>query len=658
MIALCQLCWNFASSQKASASRDRVGFLVFLTEGIVQLRNTLCGWGDSYMPRSLHYPNRKTPSQVIEAYRHARYYLRRYRRQHMLQERIQWGKQLFKDILTCLLLVGVLFMAFSCFPAWAGYKKPTFTSIVIDGKNSRILSGYRSKVKVHPASLTKMMTLYMLFEALEQGRYKLRDRLVVSRRAARRPPTKLGLKPGTSIMVRDAIYGLITKSANDAATVIAEALAGTESRFAQRMTQKARKLGMKHTTFKNASGLPHPQQLTTAYDMALLSQALFTRFKDYKPFFGKQVFRYRGRSHPNHNRLLGKIRGVNGIKTGYTRSSGFNLAASAERNGRWIIAVAMGCPTGRKRNSQVAQMLEANFIKMQGGYRGVTMGPLPAYRTRGHRIVPGKLPQHRVRFAVQRRDVDSQPQIQPLHISENPKPKWVRGKPLPSPLPSFKREAKGQGTPTDLQASQRPGQMPSIGDIIKKHQEKTGKPLLKRPIVEAKSRPPLPLALQARRKSDLIDLEDMKEEVETAVAEVDENETSPEETEVADTDQESVMTDDQMALADHTRITTVAFKNEGPLNVDADDPLTKILLHKEAGVALASQNNREAAVSSLQKAVGILNMSSLVEERILVSKRKKTYTPIIGGLAPSEVSFAQAILKKKGFHPRSLNSIR
>jgi D-alanyl-D-alanine carboxypeptidase len=240
--------------------------------------------------------------------------------------------------------------------AYAGY-----ASIVIDADTGEVIYEKNADTKNYPASLTKMMTLYLLFEALEEGKLSLSQKLSVSRKAASMSPTKLWLKRGQKICVENALLGLVTESANDAAVVIAEALGGSEQFFARMMTQKARQLGMKNTTFYNASGLPHRKQLSTARDMAILSRALLRNFPQYYSYFSKRAFRFRGRTYRNHNKLLVTYKGTDGIKTGYTRASKYNLAASAVRHKRRIIAVAFGCKSSYWRNHHVAQLLDKGF---------------------------------------------------------------------------------------------------------------------------------------------------------------------------------------------------------------------------------------------------------------------------------------------------------
>ncbi len=240
---------------------------------------------------------------------------------------------------------------------------PKFSSIVIDGHTGRVIQANRARELRYPASLTKMMTLYMLFDELKAKRISLNTKLVVSARAAAQQPSRLGLKPGNRITVKNAILALITKSANDVAVVVAESIAGSESAFARRMTRRARAIGMKRTTFRNASGLPNRAQVTTAYDMAQLARALASRFPEYYGYFKTRTFRYRGKVYYNYNRLLGRVAGVDGIKTGYTRASGYNLTTSVKRNGRYLIAVVIGGRSGRARNRTMKALLSRNFAK-------------------------------------------------------------------------------------------------------------------------------------------------------------------------------------------------------------------------------------------------------------------------------------------------------
>ncbi len=231
------------------------------------------------------------------------------------------------------------------------------SAIVVDAKTGKVLYASDPDGLRHPASLTKMMTLYLLFGELQSGRFTLDSQLKVSQFASRQAPTKLGLKPGSTVSVRDAMLGLITRSANDAAVVIAENIAGSEVAFANRMTQTARSIGMSRTTFRNASGLPNPNQWTTARDMATLGRALQARYPTYYRYFSTKAFVYRGQTIGNHNKLLGRVEGVDGIKTGYTRASGFNLVSSVKRDNRYIVASVMGGSSGASRDKQMVGLI-------------------------------------------------------------------------------------------------------------------------------------------------------------------------------------------------------------------------------------------------------------------------------------------------------------
>jgi D-alanyl-D-alanine carboxypeptidase len=236
-----------------------------------------------------------------------------------------------------------------------------YADVVVDANTGETLHDVNSDGLRHPASLTKMMTLYLLFERLEAGKLKLNTPLEVSANAAEQAPSKLGLEAGDTIAVEDAIKALVTKSANDVAVVVAEALGGSEENFAKMMTRKARALAMKYTVYKNASGLPDDDQVTTARDQALLGIALQERFPRYYQYFSTPQFTYRGDTMRNHNHLLGRVAGVDGIKTGYTRASGFNLITSVHRENRHIVAVVMGGRTAEQRDARMRQLIETQI---------------------------------------------------------------------------------------------------------------------------------------------------------------------------------------------------------------------------------------------------------------------------------------------------------
>ncbi|MBX6328089.1 MAG: SPOR domain-containing protein [Pseudolabrys sp.] len=246
-------------------------------------------------------------------------------------------------------------------PAGEPVRAPAYASIVVDANSGRVMEETNADSPRHPASLTKMMTLYLLFERLEQGRIQLSTEMKVSAHAADQAPSKLGLAPGDTIDVDSAIKAIVTKSANDVAVVVAEALGGSESEFARLMTAKARELGMMHTNYHNASGLPDEAQITTARDQAILARALQDRFPKYFHYFSTRRFVYHGRAMRNHNHLLDRVAGVDGIKTGYIHESGFNIVTSVHRGERRIIAVVFGGRTAAWRDARVRSLIEANI---------------------------------------------------------------------------------------------------------------------------------------------------------------------------------------------------------------------------------------------------------------------------------------------------------
>ena len=240
---------------------------------------------------------------------------------------------------------------------------PKFSSIIVDGNSGAVLTSNSPDGLRHPASLTKMMTLYLLFERLDAGKMKLDTEMPVSEHASEQDPTKLDLRPGQTIRVEDAIKGLITRSANDAAVVIAEAIGGSEDNFAKMMTRKAHALGMSRTLYRNASGLPNDEQVTTARDQSILGRALQDHFPRYYRYFSTTAFNFHGHTITGHNHLLGSVEGVDGIKTGYTRASGFNLVTSMHRGNRFLIGVVMGGHSGGSRDATMRSLLAENLEK-------------------------------------------------------------------------------------------------------------------------------------------------------------------------------------------------------------------------------------------------------------------------------------------------------
>lgn len=261
-----------------------------------------------------------------------------------------------------------------------------YSALVVEPESGRVLYEQFANEPRHPASVTKMMTLYLVFEALERGDITLNTPLDVSRNAVLRPPSRLGLTPGETVSVEDAILALVTRSANDVATVIAENLGGSETAFAEMMTAKARSLGMRDTLFRNASGLPDPQQVTTAWDMYRLGRALLKEYPRYYPYFSTPRFYYRGQSFDNHNHLMETYPGMDGIKTGFINSSGFNLVASARRGGRRLIGVVFGGPSAKRRDSHMREILDDGFAQLDGAPPGFIVAgfPQPDTRAKSH----------------------------------------------------------------------------------------------------------------------------------------------------------------------------------------------------------------------------------------------------------------------------------
>jgi D-alanyl-D-alanine carboxypeptidase len=283
----------------------------------------------------------------------------------------------FRRLLTVLILVVMA----ATLPAEAAKRASRFSAITVDARTGSVLFADSPDAQRYPASLTKMMTLYITFQELKAGRIKLSTPLIVSARAARMAPSKLGLKPGSTITVEQAIKALVVKSANDVAAVVGENLGGSESNFATRMTRTARDLGMSRTTYRNASGLPNLGQITTARDQATLSLRIMRDFPQFYPYFRLQGFNFKGRTIRSHNRLVGRFPGTDGLKTGYIGASGYNLATSTRRGDKRLIGVVMGSNSAGRRNTYMMQMLSQHFTKAKNGktiaaYAGSSQGAI------------------------------------------------------------------------------------------------------------------------------------------------------------------------------------------------------------------------------------------------------------------------------------------
>ncbi|WP_245444966.1 D-alanyl-D-alanine carboxypeptidase [Pseudaminobacter soli (ex Li et al. 2025)] len=282
-------------------------------------------------------------------------------------------KQFFSAKSAIATILAVVMSVVSAGVANAAAKKsnPRYAAIVIDANTGKTLFSANPDSRRFPASLTKMMTLYLTFEALSRGKITKETRVPFSAHAASQPPTKLGVRAGGSVNVETAIYALVTKSANDASTALAELIAGDEETFARMMTAKARSLGMTGTVFRNANGLPNPGQFTTARDMSTLGLALREHYPQYYGYFSTRSFTWGRARMPNHNHLLGRVKGMDGIKTGYTNASGFNLVSSVIDGNRRIVAVVMGGASGGARDNHMVELIQRYLPQASnGGKRG------------------------------------------------------------------------------------------------------------------------------------------------------------------------------------------------------------------------------------------------------------------------------------------------
>ncbi|MEP9353213.1 D-alanyl-D-alanine carboxypeptidase [Xanthobacter sp. KR7-65] len=306
-------------------------------------------------------------------------------------------------------------------------------AIIVDANTGKVLYEENADALRHPASVTKIMTLYLLFEQLEAGNFKLDSKLDVSAKAASQQPSKLDVKPGATIEVEDAIKALVTRSANDVAVVIAENVAGSESAFAEAMTEKARALGMSRTVFRNASGLPNPNQVTTARDLSVLGRAIQDRFPKYYKYFSTRTFYYRGQAIGNHNRLLGRIEGVDGIKTGYTQASGFNLVTSIKRDGRYLVGVVLGGSSGGSRDARMTSLITQNLNVAYAG--GRTAPKVTEVADAAFAIgKPGT-------FAAPLPVVAARDEVQPHAVAPLPKPQAAEFAPEPASTASVNTRA-------------------------------------------------------------------------------------------------------------------------------------------------------------------------------------------------------------------------
>lgn len=298
-----------------------------------------------------------------------------------------------------------------------------YASLVMEYETGKILHARNADKVLHPASLTKIMTLVMAFEAMRAGKLRANDRITFSRHAASQSPSKIGIRAGGSMRVDDVIKAIVTKSANDASAALAEHLAGSESGFARAMTRRAHDIGMNRTTFKNASGLPHPGQVTTARDMATLARYLLVTYPDYYRYFSTVNFNYQGRTHRNHNRLLSQYEGMDGIKTGFINASGFNLVASAKRDGTRLVGVVFGGRTWQSRNAHMVELLDESFrdIRTYGIARLPSQGTIgtvgDVQLASASATIPVPAPKPELPASNDPRYSDGEPQLDVLPVS-------------------------------------------------------------------------------------------------------------------------------------------------------------------------------------------------------------------------------------------------
>jgi len=368
-------------------------------------------------------------------------------------------------VAACLLAVAAL----SAASASKAQAASNYAAMVVDGHTGKILYSRQGDKLRFPASLTKIMTLYLLFDYMEAGKFHAGSSLKVSPKAAKQPPSKLGLKPGQTIRVRDAIRALVTKSANDVAVTVAENISGSEAKFAKLMTAKARKLGMRRTVFKNASGLPHKQQVTTARDMITMANRLMFDHPEKYKNFSRKYFKYKGKKYRNHNRLLFDYKGTDGIKTGYTRASGFNLLANVRRGNKHLIAVVFGGKTSKRRNAAMRSILNKSMPR--------AIAPLPKKRHRASNRKPAivvsslKFPEKAAASAVTSR-VKKKPAIQP--VTENA-PMTVASIPADTPTKTQNAPVSGFHIQVGAYSRQRDAMQrlsaiqETAGDVISGH---------------------------------------------------------------------------------------------------------------------------------------------------------------------------------------------
>ena len=376
------------------------------------------------------------------------------------------GHALRAGLLACALLAAAS-------PATAQIGSHRYAAIVMDSRTGNVLVAANADETRHPASLTKMMTLYMVFEALRDGRLSPETRIAFSEEAASRPPSKLGIPAGQSITVEQAILALVTRSANDVAAAVGERLAGSEARFAQVMTMRARAIGMTRTTFRNASGLPDTDQVTTARDMALLGRRLIADFPQHYHYFGVTHAQFGGIRIRNHNRMLESYEGVDGIKTGFISASGFNIVTSASRGGQRLVGAVFGGTSWVERDQHMASLLDRGFDQLGVAGRATAAAPAVLRTAQAAPLPRGGQPAVRpvaTRPAAAREAAASPASRAPASLPPGSRPAASRSAASPPPGATQARATQAPATPSrtvppapqarPAQAAQRPAPAP------------------------------------------------------------------------------------------------------------------------------------------------------------------------------------------------------
>lgn len=550
----------------------------------------------------------------------------------MLSRVIRSGSKMVKA-LRGLAFVGIGIAALAMAPGQA-QANAKYAGIVVDVKTGKVLYARNADAARYPASLTKMMTLYVLFEEIEAGRLKLNSRLKISKYAAARPPSKIGLKAGSTISVRNAIGALVTKSANDIATAISENISGSQEAFGRRMTATARRIGMRRTTFHNASGLPDSRQKTTARDMARLGMALQDHFPKQYKYFSMRSFKFNGRKYGNHNRLLGRVKGVDGIKTGYTRASGFNLVTNVRHRDRHIVAVVMGGRTGKSRNAQMQKLISGYLAKARTGKRRT---PIIAGRANAKHVVIAKapLPTAKPTLATQT----------PIVVAAAIPPVA----PLAAPKPSKKAAAEDTAELTVASITPIPTPVPAptpTARISAAHELEIGAtgngPLSLDAAAKMPKRPPMPAKLPAQGKAQLLGMAPPANIPNAAAAAADKLANAKPATKVA-----------AVSTKSETKIVVASIKPAAKIAVASIKPATNITPPSGWQVQIAAAQSEEGAMDLLKaaksKAGKVLAGRALYTEQVEAKGETLYRARFVGFTSKASAKAACRSLKRAKF---------